>query len=283
MSTTLSNGFIRPETGDTAFTWMTALAGNVTKTNDHTHNGSDSNQLFNAAIATTAAIARSKLASGSASHVLINDVSGVMSSEATLAVSRGGLNIASYTAGDTVYASGSTAFSKLAIGTVGQAYVSTGAAPSWSTVDIRGGGHGLTSFTAGDILYYASGNILSKLAIGSIGQILKVSGATLPSWGAASATLSTTTKTTANSPYTALNTDDLIRINASGGAVTVNLPAAASNGGKQLIIKKIDSTVNTVTIDANASELIDGALTVVIQDQWQSLTLVCDGTGWNII
>lgn len=41
-------------------------------------------------IATAAAIARSKLASGTASHVIINDGSGVLSSEAQLAKSRGG-------------------------------------------------------------------------------------------------------------------------------------------------------------------------------------------------
>lgn len=46
--------------------------------------------IDNADIKAGAAIARSKLASGSANHVLINDGSGVMSSEATLAKSRGG-------------------------------------------------------------------------------------------------------------------------------------------------------------------------------------------------
>lgn len=46
--------------------------------------------IVNADIAADAAIARSKLASGTASHVLINDGSGVMSSEAALAKVRGG-------------------------------------------------------------------------------------------------------------------------------------------------------------------------------------------------
>lgn len=46
--------------------------------------------IDNADIKAGAAIARSKLAAGSANHVLINDGSGVMSSEATLAKSRGG-------------------------------------------------------------------------------------------------------------------------------------------------------------------------------------------------
>jgi hypothetical protein len=47
--------------------------------------------IENADIKTGAAIARNKLASGTANHVIINDGTGVMSSEAALAASRGGL------------------------------------------------------------------------------------------------------------------------------------------------------------------------------------------------
>lgn len=46
--------------------------------------------IVNAAISASAAIARSKLANGTASQVVINDGSGVLSSEAQLAASRGG-------------------------------------------------------------------------------------------------------------------------------------------------------------------------------------------------
>lgn len=52
--------------------------------------GNSITNIENADIKVGAAIARSKLASGSANQVLINDGSGVMSSEATLAKSRGG-------------------------------------------------------------------------------------------------------------------------------------------------------------------------------------------------
>lgn len=60
--------------------------------------------LDNANIAAAAAIARSKLAAGIANHVIINNSSGTMSSEATLAVSRGGTNASSWTAGSVVFA-----------------------------------------------------------------------------------------------------------------------------------------------------------------------------------
>lgn len=66
-----------------------SVTGDVTISNAGvTTIGSD--KITNAMVKSNAAIARTKLASGSNSHVLINDGSGVMSSEAQLAASRGG-------------------------------------------------------------------------------------------------------------------------------------------------------------------------------------------------
>ena len=53
--------------------------------------GDESGYIIDANIASNAAIARTKIASGSNNHIVINNGSGVMSSEATLAASRGGL------------------------------------------------------------------------------------------------------------------------------------------------------------------------------------------------
>jgi hypothetical protein len=60
------------------------------KTIDADGTGNSITNIENADIKSGAAIARNKLASGTINHVLINDGSGVMSSEATLAKSRGG-------------------------------------------------------------------------------------------------------------------------------------------------------------------------------------------------
>jgi hypothetical protein len=90
--------------------------------------------ITNTEVATAAAIARTKLASGSVNHVLINDGSGVMSSEAQLALTRGGTN-ASLTAvaGGVVY-SGASALAISVAGTTGQALISGGTgAPTWFT------------------------------------------------------------------------------------------------------------------------------------------------------
>lgn len=70
---------------------------------------------------------------------------------------------------------------------------------------------------------------------------------------------------------------------ATGGAVTVNLPATATAGaGRIYNVKKIDSSVNACTLDGNASETIDGSTTVAISVQYQSLTVVSTGTAWFI-
>tara|TARA_R110000824_G_C14779367_1_gene631795 strand:+ start:97 stop:480 length:384 start_codon:yes stop_codon:yes gene_type:complete len=76
--------------------------------------------------------------------------------------------------------------------------------------------------------------------------------------------------------------DCQIAVDASGAGRTITLYAASGNSGHQIKVKKIDSSVNTVTIDANASETIDGATTQVISAQWTSLSLVCDGSNWLI-
>jgi hypothetical protein len=76
-----------------------------------------------------------KLKLGTANHVLINDGTGAMSSEAALAASRGGTGQSSYTTGDVLYASGAAAISKLGIGTAGQ-FLKVGAssAPEWANL-----------------------------------------------------------------------------------------------------------------------------------------------------
>jgi len=80
--------------------------------------------------------------------------------------------------------------------------------------------------------------------------------------------------------YTALSTDGIILADASSGAFTITLPAVAV--GESLIVKKIDSSVNYVTVSP-ASGTIDGDASVIIGVQWRSLTFVSNGTNWFLI
>lgn len=69
-----------------------AVTGDVTISNAGV-TAIGSGVIVNADVNASAAIDRSKLANGTANHVLINNGSGVMSSEAELATSRGGLGV----------------------------------------------------------------------------------------------------------------------------------------------------------------------------------------------
>lgn len=84
------------------------------------------------------------------------------------------------------------------------------------------------------------------------------------------------------SGYTATGSDYLIKCDATSAAFTITLPAAASHSGRELTIKKADISGNAVTIDGNASETIDGQLTVKLGYRYESLTIQSDGTNWHI-
>jgi hypothetical protein len=83
---------------------------------------------------------------------------------------------------------------------------------------------------------------------------------------------------------TTLGEHQFVAADATSGAFTVTLPSCTSTYfGRLYNVKKIDSSANAVTIDAAGSEVIDGALTYIIQIQYRSVALVCGATGaWYI-
>jgi hypothetical protein len=83
--------------------------------------------------------------------------------------------------------------------------------------------------------------------------------------------------------YTAKLSDDTILCNASGGAFTVTLPAAASVPGKIYRIGKVESSGNAVTIDGNGSETIDGATTKAVSAGWGIANIQSYGTAWKVL
>jgi hypothetical protein len=74
-----------------------------------------------------------------------------------------------------------------------------------------------------------------------------------------------------------------VTVDATAANRTITLPAAASCSGRTYVIKKIDVSVNTVTIDGDGSETIDGAATVVISSQYAGKTIQSTGSAWIII
>jgi hypothetical protein len=64
-------------------------------------------------------------------------------------------------------------------------------------------------------------------------------------------------------------------VSASGASRTVNLPANSGiPDGFECTIFKTDSSSNTVTIDADSSDTINGALTYVLTKQYQGVRLI---------
>lgn len=119
-----------------------------------------------------------------------------------------------------------------------------------------------------------SGNTISIAANQSLSGVTTVQGFKAP-----------TSLKTAN--YTITTTDYTIRADASGAARIITLPTAASvfsNGSGQIFnIKKTDSSANTVTIQANGAETIDGTNTKVITSQNSTITIQSNGTSWDVI
>lgn len=115
---------------------------------------------------------------------------------------------------------------------------------------------------------------------GSNGEFLSTDGSGNLSWAAPS-NLETITTQSAN--YTALTSDQIIAMDATSSALTLTLYAASGNSGRILKVKHIGTAYNAVTIDANASEEIDGETTQLLLAPNDEMTIICDGTGWLIL
>ena len=79
---------------------------------------------------------------------------------------------------------------------------------------------------------------------------------------------------------TTLSSHNYILANASSGNITITLPDATTCQGRGYIIKKIDSSSNTITIDGNGSQTIDGSLTQTLSTQYEVIRIISDGNNW---
>ena len=122
---------------------------------------------------------------------------GVVTLAGTLGAGYGGTGLNTYVIGDLLYASGTTAFSRLADIATGNALISGGiaTAPSWGKIGLtthvsgtlpiaNGGTNGTATATAGAIAY-GTGTAYAFTAAGTLGQVLTSAGAGTPTWSAA--------------------------------------------------------------------------------------------------
>jgi len=75
---------------------------------------------------------------------------------------------------------------------------------------------------------------------------------------------------------------DVELVDASGGARTRTLPDPATVVGMVVLIKKIDSSENAVTIGTAAGN-IDGSSTHMLRNQYDQMRVISDGTNWYVV
>jgi len=85
---------------------------------------------------------------------------------------------------------------------------------------------------------------------------------------------------TVTANYTMTWADETILADASGGAITVTLPDPAAYPNYEVMIKKIDSSANAVTVAPHGTETIDGASSLTLANQNDAVRLRSDGTNW---
>uniref|UniRef100_A0A6H1ZVI5 Uncharacterized protein n=1 Tax=viral metagenome TaxID=1070528 RepID=A0A6H1ZVI5_9ZZZZ len=94
----------------------------------------------------------------------------------------------------------------------------------------------------------------------------------------------TTTSVVKTTTYTIVAGDrgKTILADATTAPFTINLLAAATAGNKyKITIKKVDTTVNKVTIDPSGAETADGRATIGLYDYNDFIELQSDGSNWH--
>jgi hypothetical protein len=73
-----------------------------------------------------------------------------------------------------------------------------------------------------------------------------------------------------------------LEVSWNTGSRTINLPTASGRQGKAYVIKKTDSSSGEVVIDPNGAETIDGAASMSLYKQYDSVIIYSDGTNWKV-
>jgi len=89
---------------------------------------------------------------------------------------------------------------------------------------------------------------------------------------------------TSTSPYVVLSSDLFVSIDSSGGAKTVQLPNAPRNGQVYIIKDKTGSAAaNNITVTTvGGAVTIDGSTTFVMSTNYESISVLFNGTSYEI-
>jgi hypothetical protein len=74
----------------------------------------------------------------------------------------------------------------------------------------------------------------------------------------------------------------ITRVDATSAAFNAFVPSAVELAGRTLFVRKIDTTLNAVTLIPYGSQTIDGSATTKLHTYGESLELYSDGSNWQI-
>lgn len=260
-----------------------------------------SSLLVDADVSASAAISRSKIANGTTGHVVINNGSGALSSEAQLATSRGGTGIDSSAAtnGQIFIGNGSGLSLSTLTGTSNQVTVTNGAgsitlstpqdiasgsSPTFTGLTLSGLTDGLVKSTTGvlsggnsasltsevsGILPVANGGTNSSTALNNNRVIVSSSGSLVEH----------AAQTAANVAYYDSNGlptgESALTYTAASNLLTVDIPLVKD----ELQIEDPDGGTNKVTLQASTSLAGDYTLTLPLDDGDSGEVLSTNGSG----
>lgn len=118
---------------------------------------------------------------------------------------------------------------------------------------------------------------VASIVASSDGQVLRRSGTSISFGSVPTSSIDVTVASVSSN--TTLSAD--VNLCTANSDITVTLPTVSA--GKIIRIKKVDSTGNTVTIQRGGTAQIDGVNTKILYSQYESMTLVSDGSDWFIV
>lgn len=75
-------------------------------------------------------------------------------------------------------------------------------------------------------------------------------------------------------------TQNVVDVDVTSASVAITLPTAVGINGREYVIRKLDSSANTVTITPNGSETVNGSSDIVLDEQYESTIIYSDGANW---
>jgi hypothetical protein len=227
------------------------------------------------------------------------------------AIPNGALTNSSVTIGSTAVSLGATVTTFAGLTSVtsttfvgaltGNASSATAVAAGTANQILYQSGVGVTAFaTAGNYGVVTTGSTGTPIVTAGAAGVLQGAAASIPVWtttptltgtnfsgipwsalpttGSPAFTITAAAKTSA---YPVTANDDIILCDATSGAFSVTL-LASPTAGMNFTIKKIDVSANAITIAGNGKN-IDGAASQSVPAQWNSMTVVYNGTAWYIL